>query len=132
MICGNVLQRPRRNTVIAVLYTDGQMRVENISKECVSGKWIPILVYRHKNSETPVVPVFLIQDTARTFSKRNLPKEWQHGAVTLSEEDIEIIKKKGWIFELFHFPKKICDRDDLDIGFEIHEFDDTPLMRTSK
>jgi len=118
--------------MIAILYTDGQMRLNEVSRECVSGKWIPVLVYRIKDSEAPILPVFLLQDTARAFSKRNLPKNWQHGAVTLTDEDVAAIKARGWLLDLYHFPKRICDREDLEIGFEIHEFEDTPLMRTTR
>ena len=116
--------------MFAILCTAGEMTIADVAKECTSEKWIPLLVYRRINEATPIIPLFVTQDIARSFAKRNLPPP--HGAVLLSQEDIDAIQSKGWIMEIMDFPKKIKDRKDITIGLEIHEFAEEPAFRTSR
>jgi len=116
--------------MFAILCTAGEMSISDVAKECTNEQWVPLLVYRRKGETTPIIPLFITQDTARSFAKRNLPPP--HGAVLLSEEDIKKIQSKGWILEIMDFPKKIKERIDIDIGLEIHEFIEKPDFRTSR
>jgi hypothetical protein len=75
--------------------------------------------------------MFLDEKIAKSFIKRNLPKEWQKGAVTLCDEDLKHLRNKGCDIEVYDYPKKIGDLKDIEIGFEIHEFQEVPMYRTS-
>lgn len=110
--------------MISIICTDGQMNIGEIEKECVKGKWIPLLVLKEENKT--ILPVFNLQDVARKFVQRNLPKSWNHGCVLLSDSDIEVILKKGWIIEGFNFPRRLCDHPSMSMTFEIHEFAEQP------
>jgi hypothetical protein len=108
--------------MMAVLCTDGQLSLSDVHKECGKQKWIPLLVYRIINEDSIYLPVFSIEETARSFIKRNLPKKWVHAGIWLSVTDLEKIKSSGWNIEHFSFPRKICEKTDIKLGFEIHEF----------
>lgn len=108
------------------------MSLNDISKECVKQKWVPLLVYRRKGSEQPILPIFALLDTARAFSKRNLPKDWLKGTVSLTDVDIEEIKSRGWVMESFDYPRKMKDLPDIEFGLEIHEFAEEPLFKTGR
>lgn len=112
--------------MMAILCSDGQINLSEIHKECITQKWIPLLVYRHINQDTVYLPVFSIEDTARNFIKRNLPKKWLHAGIWLSDGDLEKIESSGWHLEHFSFPRKICDNTSIKLGFEIHEFATEP------
>lgn len=116
--------------MFAILCTDGQMSVNDVAKECVPGQWVPLLVYRHKGEQTPIIPMFEDALTARSFAKRNMKPPF--GAVRLSDEDITNIKDKGWVTDLMEFPRKLKDRQDIELGLEIHEFFEQPDFRTSR
>lgn len=116
--------------MFAILCTDGQMSVNDVAKECVSGQWAPLLVYRHKGDQTPIIPMFEDAFTAHSFAKRNMKPPF--GAVRLSDEDLASIKVKGWITDLMQFPRKLKDRQDIELGLEIHEFYEQPDFRTSR
>lgn len=110
--------------MISIICTDGQLGVNEIKKECIAGKWIPLLVLR--KGEDVILPVFNLIDIAKNFTKRNLPKEWKHGCVYLCKDDIAAIIKKGWKIEPFNFPKKINENIEIEMGFEIYEFFEEP------
>ena len=110
--------------MIAIINTDGQMKISEIQKECISGKWIPLLIYKINNKK--VIPVFNLTDIARNFIKRNLPKSWTHGCVFLADTDIEKIIKTGLEIQPFEFPRKINENPDIKFDFEIHEFLEEP------
>lgn len=116
--------------MFAILCTDGQMSVNDVAKECVSGQWVPLFVYRHKGDQTPIVPIFQDALTARSFAKRNMGPP--HGAIRLTEEDLAIIQAKGWKTDLMDFPRKLKDRQDIEIGLEIHEMEEEPDFTTSR
>jgi hypothetical protein len=108
--------------MIAILCTDGQMNFGDVTKECVEGKWIPLLIYKQKKEETIYLPVFSIETTAKDFIKRNLPKPWIHGGVYLTDDDLKEIDNRGWKLDHITFPRKILNNPDFELGFEIHEF----------
>lgn len=118
--------------MFALICTDGQMSVSEIHAECVKEKWVPLLVYRSKDSKQPILPTFTLLDTARAFSKRNLPKEWLKGTVWLTDVDIQNIEKRGWRMEPFEYPRKMKDLPDIEFGFEIHEFAEEPVFKTGR
>lgn len=112
--------------MIAIICTDGQLDINNIEKECVAQKWIPLTVLKRKYDKKILLPVFNLTDIAFKFIVRNLPKNWKHGCVYLSDSDIEKILKKGWQIEPFDFPRKVNEHPDFDMTFEIHEFEVEP------
>jgi hypothetical protein len=112
--------------MIAVICTDGQLNVSQMHKECVGGKWIPLLVLKERSTGTIHLPIFNIDDICKKFVARNLPKEWSKGCVHLTQEDANLIENKGWKYMLFDFPRKINEHPDYEMTFEIHEFDEQP------
>jgi len=115
--------------MIALLYTDGQLNISDLKFECVPQQWVPLLILRYRTDDQIVLPVFELTDVARAFAKRNLPKNWKHGAVHLTDCDMAIIEKKGWVLQKFYFPRKLCDSTDFVFDLEIHDFDHMPSFR---
>jgi hypothetical protein len=118
--------------MFALLYTDGQLILRDIMKECIQQKWIPLLVYRENDDVNPILPVFNDEDVAKSFMKRNLPKKWSHGTIMLSEDDLNSIKKKGWMLKNFDFPSKIKDCENILMDLEIFELQEIPDLMTSR
>lgn len=118
--------------MMAILCSDGQLKINDIVKECVSQKWIPLLTYRYKDESEIYLPIFSIQDTAKDFIKRNLPKEWLKACIYLSVDDIEKINSLKWRVEHFSFPRKIVQNPNIILGFEIFEFQEEPNFLCSK
>lgn len=112
--------------MIAIICTDGQLGLHEIEKECVSQKWIPLLILKQKLDGKIILPVFNLIDISRKFVNRNMPKNWNHGCVLLANEDIENIIKKDWKIEPFDFPRKVNEHPDFEMTFEIHEFAQEP------
>ena len=117
--------------VIAIICTDGQMGIDDLHNECVSGKWIPLLVLRDRKTKEVHLPVFNLQDIAYRFVVRNLPKNWKHGCVHLADDDIVTVIKRGWQFMPMDFPRKVNEHPDYEISFEIHEFSEEPEFKVS-
>jgi hypothetical protein len=118
--------------MIAVLCTDGQMNLQHVQSECISGKWVPLLVYTIEGEEGVVIPLFHDQKTARSFIKRNLPKDWVHGGVELTDRDIDWIKDKGWKIREMNYPNKVTDLLGLKFTMEILEFAEEPGFTVGK
>lgn len=117
----------------AILCTDGQIDYQAVVKECRPEKWIPIFAYYHaENPEKPVIPIFHTPDVARNFAKRNLPNEWQKGAVFVIPENITWMKEKGWEVLPMSFPRRMTGLKDIRIGFEIMEFISEPEIKVSR
>ena len=114
--------------MIAILCTDGQMKLDEVRNECVPGKWVPLFVFRVNPSDPPTVPIFQEEKTARQFIKRNLPKGWMHGGAELTDRDIQWMKDKGWILREMDYPHLVKDYL---IGLEILEFGDQPDFKVS-
>jgi len=100
----------------AILYTDDQIKLGDIRKECREQQWVPVLTYIDSDKTTTVV-CFNELKTAYSFARRNLDKKWVQGSVSLMPDDIDWIENKGWKIEILDFPKKYKDR--FHIGFEI-------------
>jgi len=110
----------------AVISTDGQLNVNDLEKECVKGKWIPLCVLKNRESGEIFLPIFNLEDISRRFAVRNLPKNWSKGTVLLTQEDYLNLDSKGWKFMLFDFPRVVNDDRDYELTFEIHEFCEQP------
>jgi hypothetical protein len=117
--------------MIAIICTDGQMGIDDLQKECVSGKWIPLLVLRDRKTKEIHLPVFNLEDVVRKFVGRNLPKNWKHGCVYLADDDIATIIENGWQFMPMDFPRKVNEHPDYELSFEIHEFSEEPEFKVS-
>lgn len=117
--------------MIAIICTDGQMEIDDIHKECISGKWIPLLILKETVTGKVHLPVFSLQDIAYKFVVRNLPKEWKHGCVYLADDDIATVIERGWQFMPMDFPRKMNEHPDYEFGFEIHQFSEEPEFKVS-
>jgi hypothetical protein len=115
--------------ICGVLCTQGEMSLGEVLRECRNDCWVPLLVMR-PDEGPPVVPVFPLEETARDFARRNLPKKWVHGAVALTDRDLEWMDSKGWDVVRYDFPRKLKDVVEFDI--EILEFDEPPEVRFKK
>lgn len=118
--------------MMAILCTDGQLKLREVERECVNQKWIPLLTFKLEKDESIYLPVFSIEDTAKSFIKRNLPRSWTHAGIYLSDHDFLVIEQKGWKLEHFSFPRKISDLPDVQLSFEIHEFADKPDYKVGR
>jgi hypothetical protein len=118
--------------MFAIICTDGQITLSQLRSECVKGKWVPLLIYRNKETKLPILPIFNSLDIARQFSKRNLPKEWLKGCVSLTDVDMVAIDNRGLSTEIFDFPRKMTDLPDIEFDLEIHEFAEEPNFRAGK
>ena len=96
------------------------MTSRDLKAECISGKWLPILVYSNGDG-IPIVPLFETVAMAAKFSKRNLPKTWLCGVLNLHKRDAEWMDSKGWRACKFDYPRKLKDVVKFDV--EILEFE---------
>lgn len=114
--------------MLAVLYTDGELNLNEIRNECVPGKWVPIFVYRMSPESNPIIPVFRDCEITKKFAKRNLPSNWPCGGIELTDQEVEWMKNKGWSLKEMSYPHRV---DNYICGFEILEFSVTPDFRTA-
>lgn len=98
----------------------GEMKKRELIDECQQEKMLPILVMRTPN-EGPIVPVFRNTKTAKTFIKRNLPKNWVCGLVNLTMHEAQLMDEKGWKAICYSFPRVL--KDVLQFDIEIFECD---------
>jgi hypothetical protein len=97
------------------------MTAKEIKEECISGKWLPILVMRTNSEDNPIVPMFDSVSVVSKFIKRNLPPNWLCGIVDLCPQDAQWMDSKGWKAIKFDYPRKMKDIVDFDV--EIIEFE---------
>lgn len=102
----------------AILFTDGQIDMKAIRKECRPEKWVPILTYKDVKNIT-IVPVFYDANLAKTFIKRNFPKDWTQASVSLGENNLKWMKDKGWKLEVMTFPRLMKNLPNIHFEFEI-------------
>lgn len=117
---------------IAILCTDGVLKLHEIKQECVGEAWVPVVSVQEKGKDNPTILLFGTQDTAYKFAKRNLDRKWLKGCVTLTEEDIRWIKGKGWDIMELSFPRKLNSHPDYTLGFEVIELNDKPDLFISR
>ena len=113
--------------MIVAFYSNGQIQLNEISVECKKSKWTPIAVLRCADGSI-VVPTFIHESTVKDFSRRNFPKVWLIGAILLSENDINFIKKKCWKFMVLNYPRLFTNHPEYKLDFEIIDFDDEPSL----
>ena len=118
--------------MIAILCTDGVIRVPDICNECQPNKWVPVLVYRRQGDPTPTVLVCDTEDMAKRFSKRNIQKGWLLGAVYLGDEGLAYIKEKGWKIETIDWPRKMTSLPGIELGYEVVDFATNPAVYTAR
>ncbi len=108
-----------------IIYSDGQISLDDFSNDCHRGSWVPIAVLKYKCGKM-TVPCFNDPDTAKSFAHRNLPKSWIKGTVLLHTEDFDSLSSRGFIKEVYDFPRLVKDRVDCEMTFEILEFTEQP------
>ena len=113
----------------AILYNSAEMQISEIHDECEHERWVPLLVYRFvdKLDDLPRLVIFDDKNIATRFIERNITTEmmqagWVRGLVSLTKKDIDLIEKRGWLIDIFKWPRRIIDNNDLSIGFVIHNF----------
>lgn len=111
----------------AILYTEGIIDVNEVYKECRLQKWAPILTYSQGNSIRKI-PVFHDPLVAQNFAKRNIPRDWLHGSVFLTDPKIEVIRNCGFIFDLLNFPRLIKDLPNMQFEVEIISLNEVPKL----
>lgn len=97
----------------AIVCTQGEMSFKDVKDECVSGKWIPILVMR-VDGET-IIPLFESQQMAYRFRARNLPKKWICGVINVPLAEAQWLDSKGFKAVTFRYPRKLGDIVEFDI-----------------
>ena len=102
------------------------MTISDIINECVEQCWVPLFVYRNKETSQISLPVFNELSVAKSFMKRNLPKKWSLASFTLCQEDLDLVVAKGWRLHIFDYPNKIVDITDIELGFEILDTKEKP------
>lgn len=118
--------------MIAIFCSDGAMQLSDIYSECHKNKWVPILVYRKKDDPTPTVILCNSEETAKRFAQRNLKRGWQLGVVYLGDEGMAFIRSKGWGVEEISWPKRMNGRSDIELGYEVVDFDTSPEVYTAR
>lgn len=108
----------------AIVCTQGDMTLGEVKRECVGGKWVPVLFYYE--DETPIFPVFPSQDMAKRFAQRNVPKAWLTGCVNLDEDDVNAIRGKG-VVVLMGYPKRIVAKYSVEV-IEYHPDKDVEVQ----
>lgn len=113
----------------AALYNDAQLDVQAIHNECGHDRWIPLMVYRPKDDPEGLPRLIVFEDLriVQRFVNRNITLEmvkkgWIRGSISLITDDIRLIKERGWILDVFKWPRQVIGNKDLIVGFEIHEF----------
>lgn len=118
--------------MIAILCTDGAMKLPDIVSECQPNKWVPILVYRKKDDPTPVVIACHNEELAKRFAQRNIRKGWLLGAVYLGEEGLAYIKERGWKIETIDWPRRMDSLPGVELGYEVVDFATSPEIYTAR
>jgi hypothetical protein len=112
--------------MFAILCTDGQMKLDEVRNECLPGKWVPLFAYWLNGEEHPNIPVFHDSETAKAFIKKNLPPEWIHGGVQLTDRDVKWMEDKGWRIRQLSYPQRIQASKICKIGLEVLELEVEP------
>jgi len=112
--------------MLLVMSSDGQMTARELARECASGKWAPLLVYRRAGDDTTRVPWFHSKSAARRFWERNVPKHWAPGAMEPSQGEVDWMRQRGWVLEEFEFPRKLLGLPGVELYTEILELSEVP------
>jgi hypothetical protein len=116
--------------VWAVLFTNGEVDMEALEKECYKDRWCPLLGVVPKGQEGPITLVcFNNPMIGVSFLKKNMPKGWVPGLVRMPEGEVAYCKSKGWLVEVYNYPRRVMNHPDLDVVSLIHEFQDDPYVK---
>ena len=112
----------------AVLYADEGIGTEEITGSLRDLKLMPIMVLRSKKDPEapPKVPCFYESKHSEACSRRNVPKDWQHGTIILTDRDFVWIKSKKWELYPLKFPHHFTKHPEYSISFEMMEFEERP------
>ena len=96
------------------------MTSREVLQECCKEGWIPLIVWDNEDGVT-IIPSFSSEQLCVNWLKRNLPKEWVKGAVTLSQDDlIKMRDELGWMTMEFEWPRKM--KELVELRTEVYEF----------
>lgn len=87
----------------------GEMSFYEMSREFPKERVCPVVVL--DDGEKKTVLLFFNQKIAKDFARRNLPKEWLKGVLQADEEDLAMVKSKGWDTMKFLFPRRIRETE---------------------
>lgn len=115
--------------MLVAMCTNGSLALNEVRDECRSNKWFPILTYILDGVQ--VVPVFSDPKVARQFIKRNLPKDWLHGAIELSDSEEVFLKSRYQVREM-NYPNLMKDLPGIEWKEEVLELESEPDFRIGK
>lgn len=126
--------------IYAIVCTQAQMGPRDIIKECVPGKWVPLLVMRPAEGLL-IVPCFKDSSTACRFAERNMPKEWRrHGKRNMvmiidiieplinSDGTLRITEDKSANITVYTFPQKVNAVFDIEIMEYNKDMEESPVV----
>lgn len=113
----------REYDFFVAIFTDGDMNLEELRKECQVENWAPILVLRTEDGI--IVPMFRDPQVCLNFIKRNAPKGQMVGVMGMSEVDTKRFTDKGWKIDWHTYPKLYTNRPGFEIAVEVIESDFT-------
>lgn len=111
-----------------IVYTFGEMKMNDVLAECQKQSWVPILNIKFTNGNV-IIPCFQSQPTAIKFARRNLPKNHLFGCAKFLNDDLAKVQKewvegRGWFLEVLTHPKLLRDLGTFDV--EIHYYPEKP------
>jgi len=104
-----------------VVFTDGDIDIQDIKKDCHVNNWSPVLILR--TNEGIVVPLFRDSGICINFIKRNVPKNQMVGIMGMNEMDTQLFTDKGWKIDWHTYPKLYLNRQGYEIDVEAIETD---------
>jgi len=95
--------------LFAAIHSEGEMSASELRLECPKKDWLPLLVMRPKgDKETlPTLLTFTSEEVCLRFYKRNFPKNWKGGWVSLDPVVLNMLSAEGWSFRVFNYPNKV-------------------------
>lgn len=103
------------------VYTDGDVSLTELKKECQKENWAPIMVFRTEKGIA--VPIFRDHNVCLKFIKRNAPPDQMVGIMGMSEVDKQRLLDKGWELMWHDYPKLYKNRAGYKIAVEVIETD---------
>ena len=107
--------------VIVTFYSDGALQKSDMV-QCQKEKWVPIVAVA--NDDKVMVPCFRSHELAKKFGKRNFPKDWLDGTISLSHKEVIWMMEKGWTLHILDYPHIMKDREGF--GHQVLEFQTDP------
>lgn len=118
----------------AVIYTDGQLSLQELDEECRQKKTVPVAATRPKNdpAATGTILLFHRVKDAQQFIRHNFQsdpskKDWLVGVIELPAEDVALAKAKFPVEEQ-SYGRKMLTHPTLDLCFEMIDVDEVPTL----